>query len=140
VALSFLYRAFCSVLQLIRFSRRKDTGLAIEVVILHHEVGVLRRQIHCPALQPANRAFLSALWRLLARSRKDRFFVQPATLLCWHRDLVARRWTYPHRRPGRPAVLAGAAALVLRLAQENPGWGYGRIHGELATKRPLRER
>jgi len=133
VALSFLYRAFCRVLQLIRFSRRKDADLAIEVVILRHEVTVLRRQIHRPALQPADRAVLSALWRLLARSRKDRFFVQPATLLRWHRDLVARRWTYPHRNPGRPAVPAGAAALVLRLAQENPGWGYRRIHGELAT-------
>ena len=61
------------------------------------------------------------------------FFVQPETLLRWHRDLVRRKWTYAHRRPGRPALPAGTASLVLRLAQEKPTWGYRRIHGELAT-------
>ena len=64
---------------------------------------------------------------------QGRFFVQPATLLRWHRDLVAKRWTYPHGRPGRPAIPAGTTALVLRLAKENPAWGYRRIQGELAT-------
>jgi putative transposase len=93
VARSFLYRAFRRVLQLIRLSCPKDADLAIQVVMLRHEVTVLRRQIHRPALQPADRAVLSGLWRLLARSRKDRLFFQPATLLRWHRDLVARRWT-----------------------------------------------
>ena len=133
MALSFLYRAFCRVLQLIRLSCRKDTDLAIEVVMLRHEVTVLRRQIHRPALQQADRAVLSGLWRLLARSRKDRLFVQAATLLRWHRDLVARRWTYPHGRPGRLPLPRGTTALVLRLAKENPALGYRRIHGELAT-------
>ena len=133
MTVSFLYRAFCRVLQLIRLSGRKDTDLAIEVVMLRHEVTVLRRQIHRPALQRADWAVLCALWRLVARSRKDRWFVQPATLLRWHRDLVAKRWTYPHDRPGRPPLPAGTAALVLRLATENPAWGYRRIQGELAT-------
>ena len=133
MALSFLYRAFCRVLQLIRLSGRKDTDLAIEVVMLRHEVTVLRRQIRRPALQPADRAVLSALWPFLARSRKDRWFVQPASLWRWHRDLVARRWTYPHGRPGRPPLPAGTTALVLRLAKQNPAWGYRRIHGQLAT-------
>ena len=133
MALSLLYRAFCRVLQLIRLSCRKETDLAIEVVMLRHEVTVLRRQIHRPVLQPADRAVLSGLWRPLARSRKDRLFVQPATLMRWHRDLVARRWTYSHGRPGRPPLPAGTTALVLRLAKENPAWGYRRIHGELAT-------
>jgi putative transposase len=133
MALSFLYRAFCRVLQLIRLTFRRDTDLAVEIVMLRHEVTVLRRQVHRPALQPVDRAVLAALWRLLPRLRRGRFFVQPATLLRWHRDLVARRWTYPHSRPGRPRVPAATAALVLRLAKDNPGWGYRRIHGELAT-------
>ena len=60
-------------------------------------------------------------------------FVQPETLLRWHRDLVAKRRAYPHGRPGRPGIAKGTAALVLRLAKENPQWGYRRIHGELAT-------
>jgi putative transposase len=133
VALAFLYRALCRVLQLIRLSCRKQADLATEVVILRHEVAVLRRQVHRPALQPVDRAVLAGLWRLLPRLRQGRFFVQPATLLRWHRDLVAKRWTCPHGRPGRPAIPAGTTALVLRLATENPAWGYRRIHGELAT-------
>jgi len=133
VTLSFLYRAFWRVLQLIRLIGRRDTDLAIEVVILRHEVAVLRRQVHRPALEPADRAVLAGLARLLTRQRLGHLFVQPSTLLRWHRDLVAKRWTYPHGRPGRPAIAKGTTAVVLRLAKENPQWGYRRIHGELAT-------
>lgn len=133
MSLSFLYRAFCRVLQLIRLTCRSDTDLAVEVVMLRHEVAVLRRQVQRPLLQPADRAVLSGLARLLGRQRLGYFFVQPETLLRWHRDLVARRWTYPHGRPGRPAIGKGTVALVLRLASENPQWGYRRIQGELAT-------
>ncbi len=133
MALSFFYRSFCRVLQLIRLTCRKDTDLAIEIVMLRHEVAVLRRQVHRPALQPVDRAVLAALWRLLPRFRQRRFFVQPTTFLRWHRDLVAKRWTYPHGRPGRPSLPAGTTELVLQLARENPAWGYRRIHGELAV-------
>ncbi len=133
MALSFLYRAFCRVLQLVRLIGRRDTDLAIEVVLLRHEVAVLRRQVQRPALELPDRAVLAGLARLLPRRRLGRFFVQPATLLRWHRDLVAQRWTYPHGRPGRPSTARGTTALVLRLAKENPTWGYRRIHGELAT-------
>jgi putative transposase len=133
VTLSFLYRAFCRVLQLIRLTGRRDIDLAIEVVVLRHEVAVLRRQVHRPALEPADRAVLAGLARLLPRQRLGHLFVQPSTLLRWHRDVVAKRWTYPHGRPGRPALSNGTTALVLRLAKDNPQWGYRRIHGELAT-------
>jgi len=85
-----------------------------------------------PALQPSDRALLAGLGRLLDRRRRRRFFVQPETLLRWHRDLIRRRWTYA-RRPGRPSIPAGTVAIILRLARENPTWGYRRIQGELVT-------
>jgi putative transposase len=93
MAFAFLYRAFCRVLQLVRLSCCRESTLAVEVVMLRHEVAVLRRQVHRPALQPADRAVLAGMWRLLPRLRQGRCFVQPATLLRWHRDLVAERWT-----------------------------------------------
>ena len=133
MTLSFLYWAFCRILQLIRLIGRSDTDLAIEVVMLRHEVAVLRRQVHRPALQSADRAVMAGLAGLLPRRRLGRCFVRPETLLRWHRDLVAKRWTYPHSRPGRPGIAKGTTALVLRLAKENPTWGYRRVHGELAT-------
>ena len=94
---------------------------------------LLRRQVGRPALRPADRALLAGLSRLLQRARRKGFLVQPAILLRWRRDLVRRRWTYPHRRSGRPSVAAGTVALLVRLAREDPTWGYRRIHGELAT-------
>jgi transposase InsO family protein len=133
VAVSFFYIAFVRILQLVRLSRGKQQDLAVEIVMLRHEVAVLRRQVARPALQPADRAVLAGLSRLLSAARRGRFFVQPETLLRWHRELVRRKWTYSHRPPGRPAVRAGTVSLVLRLATENPTWGYRRIQGELAT-------
>jgi putative transposase len=133
VALSFLYVAFVRLLQLVRLSWGGQEELAIEVVMLRHEVFVLRRQMARPVLRSSDRAVLAGLSRMLSAARRGRFFVQPETLLRWHRDLVRRRWTYPRRRSGRPALPAGTVHLVLRLAKENPIWGYRRIHGELAT-------
>jgi putative transposase len=74
---------------------------------------------------------LAALGQLLPRPRS--FLVQPATLLRWHRALVRRRWTYAGRRPGRPGLVAQTQGLILRLAAENPTWGYKRIQGELVA-------
>ena len=130
MALSFLYCAFVRVLQLLRLQRCDAADLAIEVVVLRHEVAVLRRQVARPALRPADRALLAGLSRLVSRAKRSRFFVEPETLLRWHRDLVRRRWTYPHS-PGRPSIPPGTMRLVVRLAEENPAWGYRRIHGEL---------
>ena len=79
-----------------------------------------------------DRAVLSALSRLLPAPLRQLRLVSHRTLLRWHHQLVARRWTYPHRRPGRPPTPAPIRALVLRMARENPRWGYRRIHGELA--------
>src|SRR4029079_1454919 len=84
-----------------------------------------------PRLTWVDRALLSALSRLLPPPLRRIRLCSPRTLLRWHQQLVAHRWTYPHRRPGRPPTAPPIQALVLRMARENPRWGYRRIHGEL---------
>jgi putative transposase len=130
--LSFLYRAFVRLIQLLRLLRSDNNELAIEVVKLRHEVAVLGRQVARPALRPRDRAVLARPSRLLDRRHLARFFVPPDTLLRWHRDLLRRRWTYPHRS-GRPTIPAGAVEIVLRLARKNPTWG---IAGSTGTSGP----
>jgi putative transposase len=103
----------------------------LEIVVLRHQLAVLRRQVKRPVYRRTDRAFLAAASRLLPSKLWRSFLVRPETLLRWHRDLVARKWTKPHRRPGRPAIDPGIRNLVLRLARENPRWGYRRIQGEL---------
>jgi putative transposase len=110
---------------------RPEHSNQVELLALRHEVAVLRCQVGRPYYQPADRAFLAALSRLSPALRGPAFSVTPETLLAWHRRLVARRWTYPHRRPGRPPIDENTTGLVIRLARENPLWGYRRIQGEL---------
>ena len=103
----------------------------LEILVLRHELAMLRRQARQPKLTRAERALLAALSRSLPRVAWTGFPVKPETLLRWHRQLVARRWTYTHRAPGRPPLESSLHALILRLGRENPHWGYRRIVGEL---------
>jgi putative transposase len=130
MTLRLVYLLFCQVMRWLALLARSSVTKDAELLMLRHEVAVLRRQVARPRVDWADRAVLAGLARLLPRPTRHGLFVRPETLLRWHRDLVRRRWSYPHRR-GRPAVPADVRALVVRLASENPTWGYRRIHGEL---------
>jgi putative transposase len=112
---------------------KSERSKELEIVLLRHELAILRRQPRCARLRPVDRAILAALARALPRSAWTSLSVSPTTLLRWHRQLVKRRWTYPHPRPGRPALDRRIQVLVVRLARENPAWGYRRIVGELQS-------
>jgi putative transposase len=127
---SLCYLVLRRVLQLAALRFRSDEFKELEIVVLRHELAVLRRQVARLELGAPDRVFLAAASRLLPRPSWRSFAVTPTTLLRWHRRLVARRWTYPHR-VGRPPIGDGTRELVLRLARENPRWGYQRIAGEL---------
>ncbi len=127
---SFCYLALRCVLQLVSLRPRSEAFKELEIVVLGDEVSVLRRQTRRPQLTWTDRVLLAAASRLLPRSSWRSFFVRRMTLLRWHRRLVARRWTYSGRI-GRPPIGAELSELVLRLARENPRWGYQRIVGEL---------
>jgi putative transposase len=132
MVLAFAYWSLRRLLELVMLRFRSEREKEIEILLLRHQLRVLERQVARPALTPADRALLAAFSRVLARQAWRRSaFVTPATLLRWHRELVARRWTYPYRRPRRPSTAADVRELVVRLAQENLGWGYRRIQGEL---------
>jgi len=133
VVWSFVYLALCRLVQLVVLLCRSERSKELEILLLRHELAILRRQPRRAPFRPIDRAILAAFARALPRSAWTGLSVRPATLLRWHRDLVRRRWTYPHRRPGRPALDRRVETLVVRLARENSGWGYRRIVGELRS-------
>jgi putative transposase len=130
VFVSLCYLVLRRLLQLLTLCDRSRDCKDLEIVVLRRQLAILRRQTRRPLMTPVDRLFLAAASRLLPRERWRSFIVTPATLLRWHRRLVAKRWTYP-RPAGRPPMQREIRELVLRLARENPRWGYRRIVGEL---------
>jgi hypothetical protein len=130
VSLRLLYLIFRQVLGLVLLLGRTSASRDIELLVLRHEVAVLRRTNPRPRLDWADRAVFAAIVRRLPRALRRHRLVTPDTILRWHRRLVRRRWTYPHRT-GRPPINDVLAALVVRMARENPRWGYMRLQGEL---------
>ncbi|HVC68621.1 MAG TPA: integrase core domain-containing protein [Acidimicrobiales bacterium] len=131
MALSLLYRLFRRVLEVVRVHWSDTAAKDAEIVVWRHQLAVLRRQVTRPRFTWSDRALIALLARLVPRELWGSFLVTPQTILGWHRALVRRRWTYPHRRPGRPALPKQTVELICRLARENPRWGYLRIVGEL---------
>ncbi len=103
----------------------------VEILVLRHQVKVLKRKAGRPKLRRRDRLFLAAAASILPRDRWSCFIITPATLLRWHRELVRRKWTYRRARTGRPPLDPEICQLIVRMAKENPRWGYVRIQGEL---------
>jgi putative transposase len=128
---SFVYLVVRNLFALVWLLARPRRSKELELLLLRHELAVLRRQTGQARLTPADRALFAALSRPLPRPAWACLPVKPETVLRWHRQLVARRWTYPHRPPGRPPLEPSLREAIVRLARENPHWGYKRIVGEL---------
>jgi putative transposase len=126
-----LYVAVRRLLELVVLLGRRDRAKELEILVLRHELSILRRQVRRPRFEMHDRILLAAFSRMLPCRSWDVFLLRPETLLSWHRRLVARRWTYTHRGPGRPPISREARELILRQARENSSWGYLRIAGEL---------
>jgi transposase InsO family protein len=132
VSLRLLYLIFRQVLGLVLLSCRTSAAKDVEVLVLRHEVAILCRTNPRPRMDWADRAVFAALVRRLPRALRGHRLVTPDTILRWHRRLLRRRWTYPNRT-GRPPIEDVVTALVIRMARENPRWGYVRIQGELLS-------
>jgi putative transposase len=130
VLVSLCYVSLRWLLAFVAVRARSKEFQELEIIVLRHELAILRRTTRRPAITAVDRVLLAVASRLLPRARWRSFIVTPATLLRWHRRLVARRWTYT-RPVGRPPLRREIRDLVLRLARENPRWGYLRMVGEL---------
>ena len=129
MCLQFMFLLTTRLAAWLQLSRREETWKTAEILVLRHQLAVLQRRQ--PKLNWADRALLATLLSVIPKARRHglRLLVTPDTIVRWHRDIVRRRWAARsmHGKTGRPATCANIRALVLRLARENPGWGYRRI-------------
>jgi putative transposase len=130
VLFSLVYVLLRLVLRVPSPGRDRERELELELLVLRHELAVLERKVGRPKLRRSDKVFLTALSRVLPRQRWSSFIVTPGTLLRWHRELVKRKWTRKTRPAGRPPLDPKLAALIVRMAGDNPRWGYLRIKGE----------
>ncbi|MFE5003795.1 integrase core domain-containing protein [Streptomyces sp. NPDC056637] len=130
MSIRLLYLILTRLLGWLVLLSRSSRSKNIELLVLRHEVAVLRRANPKPRFTWADRAYLAALVRQLPRMLRQHRLVTPNTILRWHRKLVTKKWTYPNRT-GRPPIDSTIAALIEQLALENTSWGYQRIQGEL---------
>ena len=129
--LSLVYFVLRRLLHPLAPSDRSDLEREAELLVLRHQLKVLSRGVRRPLFRRRDRMLLAAASRILPRERWKAFVVTPRTLLRWHRELVRRKWTYRRRGPGRPPLDRETVELIVRMARENPRWGYLRIRGEL---------
>src|SRR6266852_6420877 len=129
---AFTYFTLGRIVELVILCLRRRESNEVEILVLRHELDILRRQQPRPRLDAKDRAWLALLSRILPRARWSAFVVTPDTLVGWHRRMVRRRWTYATTPKGRPPIAEDVQAIIVRLARENPRWGYQRIQGELA--------
>jgi putative transposase len=132
VSFRLLYLIFVRLCGWLVLPGRSSASKDAELLVLRHEVAVLRRASAWPRLDWADRAVLAALIRLLPGRLRMHRLVTPGAVLRWHRRLITRKWTYPHRT-GRPPASAEIATLIERIATENNGWGYKRIQGDCSS-------
>jgi hypothetical protein len=131
LVVSFLYVLAWRLFELVVLLGRRERSKELEILVLRHELSILRRQVRRPQFAPRDRLLLAAFSRVLPRRSWHAFPVTPGTLLRWQRQIVARHWTYAHTRLGRPPLDRSVRELILRLARENSSWGYVRMVGEL---------
>ncbi len=130
---ALVYLLLRRVLRLIASSSNELMDIEVELVVLRHQLRVLKRQVGRPRLRRLDRLFMAAIARVLPRARWSSLVVSPQTLLRWHRELVRRKWTFARRSAGgRPPISNEVRGLILRMGRDNPRWGCIRIRGELA--------
>ena len=128
-----LYRFLALLIDLaVRSGRSKD----LEIIVLRHQLTVPRHQVDRPAINDYDRTLLGAIAAALPQRRRKDWIVTPETLLRWPRKRIARHWTQPHKRPGRPSTDTAVVSLIVEMATDNPTWGYRRIAGELKEAAP----